>query len=144
PRPIELFSRDRGPQTLRTNVDVEAAEEHLLDVEKVEQLLEPVEQQVLAIASGDLDRALLRRRDGGGVFHDGGEERPGRLGEERVEVGRLDAQSQIGGVVEVLEHARHATTPCLGMVAETRPEEKGSPDSHRVAVNVPRSGAASV
>src|SRR5262249_23151739 len=90
----------------RADTHLETAEQQVLGVDVIQQRLQPVEQEILAVLplQPDLDRASWPHRCK--VFYDHREQRLGRLGEQRVQIGRTDAQTQISGVVEGLVHTR--------------------------------------
>src|SRR5262249_12235177 len=97
-RRVERFAPGRAGQAAGAYVDFEAGEQQGFGVETVQQFLQPVEEEVLAVVAAQLHLHTLQRLYRGEVLDDGREQGLRRFGEERVEVGGADAQAQIGGV----------------------------------------------
>ena len=72
----------------------------------MEQFLQPVEEQELAVRAGNLDGYIDDGPHESHVFHDGREQARGHLGEECIQVGGGGPQSEVGGVFEEFVHAR--------------------------------------
>src|SRR5262249_6112676 len=104
PAAVEPLAPCRAVQRAVRDLHLELAEQQVLHVEMIQQLLEPIEEEIVALLGLDvhLDAALRLNRAQG--FDDGREQGLGGFHEKRAEVRGADAQAQVGGVLESLVH----------------------------------------
>src|SRR5262245_4150364 len=98
----------------------------MLRVEVEQQLLQPIEQQKRLVVAVDLHFDLALRPHAAEVRHDGLEQYLSRFDEQRVEVGRPDAQAEIGGVFEDFVHAVHPNQVGGAAIEWTRKSKRSS------------------
>src|SRR5437868_13098136 len=98
-----LPPRNRAQSSI-ANVDLELAQQHVLRIKMVKQLLEPIKEQEFPIVLGQLDSQLLPRSHRIDIFNDHRKQGPAGLDEERIEVRSTDPKSKVSRMIECLVH----------------------------------------
>ena len=88
PRRVERLAPGPPDQPARQHLDLEPGEDEVLGVQVVQERPQPVEEQVLRVGPGDVDLDRPLRPHGRQVLDGGREQGGGRVGEQRVQVGR--------------------------------------------------------
>ena len=104
--PVERLPPGARRQPGIGHVGFKLAEEQMLGVEMVEQRAQPVEEEIVDLIAGQVHVDFPDGLHGGEILDDGAEKTLSRLDEQRVEIGRADAQPQVSGVFEEFVHGR--------------------------------------
>src|SRR5208282_6820020 len=82
------------------NADVEAAEDDVPGLGAEDQLVQPIEQQLVGRIRGELKLHTFQRLDLISIGHDDVEESRGGCAEEIGKISRVNSQAKIGRVIE--------------------------------------------